>query len=216
MSTTLGGSARVLWTSATKANVKITNQDGGAVAFTVDGAAVTFPYVMSASTTFDTALPGRYLISVRNLGREVLTTAGTPWELRLESGVQAILQPGVAAPGTPTGATITSGDSANTAEGDVLHIIANEAAEGRGYLWSLADKRFAWSATGLGFYGTEPVAKPAALTASAAAAPAGGTGAAAGGWDTAANRDAAIATINNLKTRVDELEAKIKALGLLA
>lgn len=55
-----------------------------------------------------------------------------------------------------------------------------------------------------------------ALTASAAAAPAGGVGAAAGGYDTAANRDLAIATINNLKTRVDELEARLKALTLVA
>jgi hypothetical protein len=39
---------------------------------------------------------------------------------------------------------------------------------------------------------------------------------AAGGWSTAANRDAAIATINNLKARVDELEAALKALGFLA
>lgn len=67
----------------------------------------------------------------------------------------------------------------------------------------------------LGFYGAAPSAKPTALTASAAAAPAGGVGAAAGGWDTAANRDAAIATINNLKTRVDELETKLRALGLI-
>mgnify|MGYP001279726104 CR=1 FL=1 len=67
----------------------------------------------------------------------------------------------------------------------------------------------------LGFYGATAVVKPAALTATAPAAPAGGTGTAAGGWDTAANRDLAIATINNLKTRVDELEAKLRALGLL-
>lgn len=56
---------------------------------------------------------------------------------------------------------------------------------------------------------------PTALTATSAAAPAGGTGTAAGGWDTAANRDAAIATINNLRTRVNQLEAALQALGLL-
>jgi hypothetical protein len=54
-----------------------------------------------------------------------------------------------------------------------------------------------------------------ALTATSAAAPAGGTGTAAGGWDTAANRDLAIATINNLKTRLDQLETALKALGFL-
>ena len=56
---------------------------------------------------------------------------------------------------------------------------------------------------------------PSALTAASGAAPAGGTGTAAGGWDTAANRDAAIAVINNLRTRVTELETALKALGFL-
>jgi hypothetical protein len=45
-----------------------------------------------------------------------------------------------------------------------------------------------------------------------AAAPAGGAGAAAGGWDTAANRDAAIATINGLRTLTSELQTQINAL----
>lgn len=67
----------------------------------------------------------------------------------------------------------------------------------------------------LGFFGATAVVKPAALTATVAAAPAGGTGTAAGGWDTAGNRDLAIATINNLKTRVDQLETKLQAIGLL-
>jgi hypothetical protein len=67
----------------------------------------------------------------------------------------------------------------------------------------------------LGFYGATAVVKPTSLTATVAAAPSGGTGTAAGGWDTAGNRDLAIATINNLKTRVDQLESKLQALGLL-
>lgn len=45
-----------------------------------------------------------------------------------------------------------------------------------------------------------------------AAAPAGGTGAAAGAWDTSANRDAAIATINGLRLDVIELQTKVNAL----
>lgn len=57
--------------------------------------------------------------------------------------------------------------------------------------------------------------KPPALTSASAVAPAGGTGTAAGGWDTAANRDAAIAQINNLRTRVSEMETALKALGIL-
>jgi hypothetical protein len=57
---------------------------------------------------------------------------------------------------------------------------------------------------------------PAALTASAAAAPAGGTGATAGAYDTAQNRDLMIAQVNNLRTRLNELEDALQALGLLA
>ena len=67
----------------------------------------------------------------------------------------------------------------------------------------------------IGFYGATAVVKPTALTATVSAAPAGGTGTADGGWDTSINRDLAIATINNLKTRVDQLETKLQALGLL-
>ena len=44
-----------------------------------------------------------------------------------------------------------------------------------------------------------------------AAAPAGGTGAAAGGWDTAANRDAAITTINDLRAYAVEQKADFDA-----
>lgn len=57
---------------------------------------------------------------------------------------------------------------------------------------------------------------PSALTNATAAVPAGGTGVAAGGWSTAANRDIAIAQINNLRTRVTEMETALKALGILA
>ncbi len=45
-----------------------------------------------------------------------------------------------------------------------------------------------------------------------AAAPAGGTGATAGAYDTAANRDAAIVTINGLRTDVIELQAVVNGL----
>lgn len=44
-----------------------------------------------------------------------------------------------------------------------------------------------------------------------AAAPAGGAGAAAGAWDTAANRDAAIATINGLRDYAVEQKADFDA-----
>ena len=53
----------------------------------------------------------------------------------------------------------------------------------------------------LGLYNTAPTAQQAHIND----APAGGTGAAAGGWDTAANRDAAIATINAILVRLETL-----------
>lgn len=49
----------------------------------------------------------------------------------------------------------------------------------------------------LGFYGATPVVQPA--SAQQAAAPAGGTGTAAGGYDTAANRDAMINLVNQMR-----------------
>lgn len=45
-----------------------------------------------------------------------------------------------------------------------------------------------------------------------AAAPAGGVGTAAGGWDTAANRDLAIVTINDLRTYAIEQKADFDAM----
>lgn len=44
------------------------------------------------------------------------------------------------------------------------------------------------------------------------AAPVGGTGTTAGAWDTATSRDAAIATINGLRTLSLELQTKLNAL----
>lgn len=52
--------------------------------------------------------------------------------------------------------------------------------------------------------------------ATALAAPAGGTGAAAGGYDTAVNRDLAIAAINALRTDVAAIRAALIAAGLMA
>lgn len=54
---------------------------------------------------------------------------------------------------------------------------------------------------------------PAAITA--LAAPAGGTGAAAGGWDTAGNRDLAIASINALRTDITALRTTVASLVTL-
>jgi len=50
------------------------------------------------------------------------------------------------------------------------------------------------------------------MTAATADAPAGGTGATAGAYDSAANRDTAIALINNNKDRLAEAVADIAAI----
>lgn len=50
----------------------------------------------------------------------------------------------------------------------------------------------------IGFYNATPVVQRA--HADQAAAPAGGTGATAGAYDTAANRDALIALVNEMRT----------------
>ena len=88
------------------------------------------------------------------------------------------------------------------------------------------------TASTLGFYGVTPVVRPSAYTqtyatadkthaaltstvitaAVPAAAPAGGVGAAAGGWDTGANRDLAITTINDLRTHAIEMDLDYEAL----
>ena len=52
----------------------------------------------------------------------------------------------------------------------------------------------------------------AVAAADAVNAPAGGAGAAAGAWDTAANRDAAIAVINSLVTLANEIKADFNLL----
>jgi hypothetical protein len=44
--------------------------------------------------------------------------------------------------------------------------------------------------------------------------PAGGTGAAAGAWDTAPNRDTAIATVTEIKATVNSLISGLATMGL--
>ena len=87
----------------------------------------------------------------------------------------------------------------------------------------------------LGFYNATPIVQPSAYTQTYATAdkthaamtssdmPAGGTGAAAGGWDTAANRDIAIADFAELRVDVIDLKQLVnsviddlQALGLAA
>ncbi|HRT43314.1 MAG TPA: hypothetical protein P5223_14780 [Phycisphaerae bacterium] len=107
--------------------------------------------------------------------------------------------------------TATWTDATHASRKSRLALSASDSAAAREGLRIEADG----SVARLGFFGATAVVKPTALTAAVAAAPAGGTGTAAGGWDTAGNRDLAIATINNLKTRVDQLESKLQSLGLL-
>lgn len=90
------------------------------------------------------------------------------------------------------------------------------------------------SASKIGFFGVAPVARPSALTQTYSttsathanqtqlAAPAGGTGATAGAYNTAANRDLLIASVNaartdiaNLKNFVNQIVDQLQALGIL-
>lgn len=54
------------------------------------------------------------------------------------------------------------------------------------------------------------------VAAVAGATPAGGTGATAGAYDTAANRDILIATVAEIKARLNELTARTKTAGIVA
>ena len=54
-----------------------------------------------------------------------------------------------------------------------------------------------------------------ALTAQAVVAPAGGTGATAGAYDSASNRNAMIAAVNNNRTRIAEIETALQAFGIV-
>ena len=62
----------------------------------------------------------------------------------------------------------------------------------------------------------KPPENPGSVTITQLAAPAGGVGAAAGGWDTAANRDLAITSINAARTDIASLRTELQALGVLA
>jgi hypothetical protein len=67
-------------------------------------------------------------------------------------------------------------------------------------------------------FGAQISSAPSAVTAvtpaavAAVAAPAGGVGTAAGGWDTEANRNLAIATINTLRTDLIATRAEVAKL----
>lgn len=68
-----------------------------------------------------------------------------------------------------------------------------------------------------GKFGCNSKAPQAAFASSGtASAPPGGTGTAAGAWDTAANRDAAIAAINTNKTAIDNIITALKNNGIMS
>jgi len=58
--------------------------------------------------------------------------------------------------------------------------------------------------------------RQAAIASVAGTAPAGGTGTTAGAWDTAANRDLAIAAINETKAQVNLILVALRNHGLIA
>jgi hypothetical protein len=86
-----GGSIRILWNASDSCDVTITGT--GPMVFTVGGAAVTFPYRLSASTTFDTALSGTYTVSVKHHGHEIANTPDGTRTAVLERGAQLVFAP---------------------------------------------------------------------------------------------------------------------------
>lgn len=76
---------------------------------------------------------------------------------------------------------------------------------------------------GVQVFGEQAAAIANIAAATASAFPAGGTGAAAGAWDTAANRDLAIAAfaaalvdIADIRTQMNDLLAKLRTHGVIA
>ena len=159
-------------------------------------------------STYDITLGGqvnRYIASER---QTIANTVGTHLYLIASSAAVAATDK---AGGT---LVLRSGLSTGAGTGDVyIQTATNTAASTTDNTYITA---FRASNNKIGFYGVTPVVRAAATTAATAVAPAGGTGAAAGGWDTAAHRDTAIAAINNLMTRVAQLETILTNLGLSA
>lgn len=87
-----GGSIRILWGASDAAEVTIT---GGVSSWTVNGSAVTFPYSLSSSTTFETAHAGTYTVSVEHHGYEIANTPDGTREVELRFGEQEVFEPTV-------------------------------------------------------------------------------------------------------------------------
>ena len=138
---------------------------------------------------------------------------------------------------TAGGATITAGGLTVTAGGVTINGDHLTMADAQNIIVNATTGTKIGTATTqkIGFYNVTPVVQPSAYTQTYSTAdkthaamtsadmPAGGTGAAAGGWDTAANRDIAIADFAEL--RVDVIDLKqfvnsivddLQALGLLS
>lgn len=92
------GSLRVLWDSAETAQVTIT---GETATWTVGGNAVTFPYSMSSSTTFQPSRPGKYTLSVELFGVEIANTPDGTLDFEVQGTGQLQVAPTI--DNTPAG-----------------------------------------------------------------------------------------------------------------
>lgn len=120
-----GGSVRILWDASDSAEVTIT---GGVAAFTVNGSAVTFPYTLSSSTTFETTHSGVYTISVEHHGYEIAGTPDGTREVELRFGAQHIFEPTIDG-GGGVSQDLMSRLSATYARKDGLGFTLSDAAE---------------------------------------------------------------------------------------
>lgn len=96
---------------------------------------------------------------------------------------------------------LAGGGSLRVTDGS-SNVLASFVHNAGGTLRNAGTTRIEWNATGIGFFGVTPVARPTALTA----ADAGALNTGDAGSDT---------VIGNMRTRIGELEAKLQALGLL-
>lgn len=172
----------LIWNEALPATVTLSGSSGApATSFEVAGSPVTFPYSLTATTTFSTTEIDRFSLSVVAQGQEIA--------------------------GKPDGVVIVP--ITEDKQGVIL-------APGPDAFFPDLGFKSAAGGSQISFYTATPVSRAAAPTAATAAAPAGGAGATAGAYDTAANRDTAIALINNTRTRVIEIEAALRNLGLIS
>ncbi len=180
--------------------VIMSGNQGPGDSVSVNGAYITsFAFTNTSPVSIDYSIDAGSTFTSLASGSSVTLTESNPSNYRFRRtnvGASAVIH--------ITASVITRTPLSNAFSGDaVLDIAAANSAAAS-----------AATATTIAAAVPAAVAAATATTIAAAipaAAPAGGTGAAAGAWDTAANRDAAITTINDLRAYAVEQKADFDA-----